>query len=432
MSNPTIIWDAILTGAHGDVLLSNNYQWGGSQFRLTDIDGWYGGVGVWGEQAQRVINHGLFERDAMRSGRVLTLKGSFLFEDEFTRQAAARYFSSLLWDGRQGALTVTTGDDLIQQAQVRLDGAIGIDLPDGSLALKLSVPLQAADPFIYAPPQRFQIFPAGEGSGLQYPLFKKMSQGITTGALTNTATAGGTAGAFEGMPSYTFTKQATTTIYSAPVTPGKVYTITTATYADVTGSGHAVRFNSNGATPSMKYIDLTQAGAIVVPTPLKDAPKRVTYVYEAKPGDTSITLTFFSNHANYSVTTAQQTFAVSIRESTSWVLDWGEGTPIGGSGSNEGNVTAYPTITVRGDWPSGFTISASGKRLTYSAPVHYSTPVVIDCKEGNVLVGGIDQTYKLTDRAWFAVEAGAFFQPTIRALGQSSGWAEIELSSTYI
>lgn len=294
MSNPTIIWNAILTGAHGDVLLTNDYQWGGSQFRLTDIDGWYGGVGVWGEQAQRVINHGLFERDAMRSGRVLTLKGSFLFEDEFTRQAAARYFSSLLWDGRQGALTVTTGDNLIQQAQVRLDGAIGIDLPDGSLALKLSVPLQAADPFIYAPPQRFQIYPAGEGTGLRYPLFK------------------------------------------------------------------------------------------------------------------------------------------AVDKDSRQVLDWGKGTPVGGAGVNEGNVTAYPTITVRGDWPAGFTITANGKRLTYAAPVHNSTPVVIDCKEGSVLASGMDKTYQLTQRAWFEVAPESVFQPTIRALAPSSGWADIEISSTYI
>uniref|UniRef100_A0A7H2BGC2 Uncharacterized protein n=1 Tax=Rothia terrae TaxID=396015 RepID=A0A7H2BGC2_9MICC len=114
------------------------------------------------------------------------------------------------------------------------------------------------------------------------------------------------------------------------------------------------------------------------------------------------------------------------------MLDWGAGTPVGGSGINEGNATAYPTITVRGDWPAGFTLTANGKRLTYAAPVHNSTPVVVDCKTGSVLTGDMDKTYQLTERAWLAVDPESTFQPTIRALAPSSGWADVEISSTYI
>lgn len=289
----TAIRYARLDGAHGSLVLSNRESGQKSRFWLTGLDGWFGGVGVSGEQSQRGLGHGLFLKPAKRTGRVLTLRGTLIFPDDPTRLVADRFLSGILWDGEYGTLTVLT-DSLELMCEVRLDGDIKHTYK-GLQSVEIQIPLVAADPFLYGPPQRFQIYPAGAGTGLMYPLFT-------------------TKKAVDGTP----------------------------------------------------------------------------------------------------------------------VLDWGAGTPVGGSGINEGNATAYPTITVRGDWPAGFSIASNGKRLTYAAPVHNSTPVVVDCKTGSVLTGDMDKTYQLTERSWFAVDPESTFQPTIRAIAPSSGWADVEISSTYI
>ena len=293
MSEPTTIWDATLTGAHGNIILSNNYVWDEAQFRLRDVKGWYGGVGVAGEEPQRVINHGQFERDGRRTGRIITLLGTFYFESDYDRHTAARYLSSLMYDGEHGELTVRTGD-LVLTSRVRLDGEI-VPTPEGKHVIKLSVPLIAADPWLYAPSRISQIFPAGFGQGLVYPLF-------------------------------------------------------------------ATKKNPSG-TP---------------------------------------------------------------------VLDWGKGAPLSAALGNEGNATAYPNITVYGDWPAGFTIAYAGKRITYPSTVDATTPVSINCAEGKVMVGDTDQTFKLKNRDWFEVAPRESFQPRIAALAPSNGWADVSLSSTYI
>lgn len=289
----TAIRYARLDGAHGSLLFSNREYGQESKSWLAGLDGWFGGVGVSGEQPQRGLGHGLFARPAKRSGRVLTLRGTLMFPNDPSRLIADRFISGILWNGEYGTLTVLTGD-LELACAVRLDGEIKHSY-HGLKSAKVQIPLIAADPFLYGKPQIFQIYPAGAGTGLVYPLF-------------------------------------------------------------------ATKKSADGAP----------------------------------------------------------------------VLDWGRGTPVGGTGVNEGNTTAYPTFTVRGDWPAGFTLTANGKRLTYAAPVHNSTPVVVDCKTGSVLAGDMDKTYQLTERAWFTVDPESTFQPTIRALAPSSGWADVEISSTYI
>lgn len=424
----TAVRSATLLGPHGELVFTNRELGQDSRFWLTGLDGWFGGVGVYGEQTQRTLGHGLFPRVGVRSGRVLTLHGTLIFPDDPTRLIADRFLSGLLWDGEFGTLTVQTGE-LSLSCAVRLDGEIKHSYR-GLRALDVQIPLSAPDPFLYAPVRVSQIFPAGAGQGLVYPLFNKVPAGIPVGS--SAAPAPFTKTTFENNQAVTTNAGATGSVFSVNVTPGKTYAISTAAFADVSGSGHAIRFNSYGTTPSVKYIDLGDGGITVPPTPTKDTPKRATYTYKAQPGDTSISLTVFANHANYTVKNAQQTFAFKVTESDGTVLDWGKGAPLSAALGNEGNADAHPIITVRGDFPAGFALTWNGRSITYPSTVTTSTPVEVDSKTGSVLVGGVDQTYKLTSRDWFTVPSGSSFQPRITALAPSNGWADVSLSSTYI
>lgn len=260
---------------------------------LTDLKGWFGGVGVVAADTQRTLGHGLFEAVAQRTGRPITISSELYFQDETARDIADRFLSGLLWDGEYGEIEVMIGDKS-QFATVRLDGAIAHSYI-GTNGINFQIPLIASDPRIYDAPRYSQIFPAGFGQGLVFPLFT--------------------------------------------------------TQQDSSG------------TP---------------------------------------------------------------------VLDWGKNAPLSAALGNEGNATAYPVITVHGDWPAGFSITESGRSITYPAFVDQSTPVVIDMAEGTVLVGGVDQTYKLTSRDWLDVAPGESIQPRITALAPSTGWADVQLSSTYM
>lgn len=425
-----VIRSVTLSGAGLDFTLSNHEDESGEfQAYLTDLAGFYGGVGITDSNEQRKLGHGYFPEPGLRTGRELTVSGTLTFKDERTRLIADRFVSGILWDGEFGNLQVAT-DDLVLNSTVRLSGEIKHEYL-GTTAMTVQIPLTAPDPFLYAPARLHQVFPAGFGEGLVYPLFNKIPNGTAVGGLINTTTTSGTVGTFEGNPAFTFTGRATSKIYSVGVTPGKIYTINTATFADKTGSGYAVRFDCYGSSPSSKYMDLGAGGIITPPAPLIDSPKRATYTYEAKPGDTSIVLSFFANHPNYQVQDAKQTFSISVTESAGRVLDWGKGAPYSGAFGNLGNATAYPVITVRGDFPGGFTIFESGRSIVYPSFVDQSAPVVIDCRAGSVKVGGKDQTYRLRKRDWFDVQPGLSIQPRLIAHSPSNGWMDVQLSDTY-
>lgn len=127
-------------------------------------------------------------------------------------------------------------------------------------------------------------------------------------------------------------------------------------------------------------------------------------------------------------------FATKQDPDGSPVADWGAGTPYSGGFGNNGNATAYPVFTVRGDWPAGFSITAGGHTLTYPAPVSASVPCVIDNAEGTVSIGGVGQTHRLTARHWFDIAPGESLQPRIIALGGQSngGWCDVEIRDTYM
>ncbi|NCB89556.1 MAG: hypothetical protein EOM43_19205, partial [Gammaproteobacteria bacterium] len=181
-----------LYGPHGQVTLSNKEQ-ALQRFTLTGLDGFYGGAGVHVEDTQRQLgHHGSFAAPTWRTGRFMTLRGTFTFTNDRDRTVAARWLSSLYWDGELGELTADY-DGLELTARVRLDGAPSI-VEQGVNILKVEIPLFAPDPFLYAAPRLYQIFPAGAGQGLVFPLFttKGKATSANLASYASTATSNGT------------------------------------------------------------------------------------------------------------------------------------------------------------------------------------------------------------------------------------------------
>ena len=133
---------------------------------LQDVVGWYGGVGVAGDNTQRTLGHGLFPAPSRRTGRALTVKGALLFEDEDERAVVERHLSALFWDGELGTVTVDDGH-LTLSTQAKLDGEIDVERW-GTANLKVSVPLLCPDPFLYAQGAATQVSPPGAGVGFAW------------------------------------------------------------------------------------------------------------------------------------------------------------------------------------------------------------------------------------------------------------------------
>lgn len=167
---------ARLEGAHGELVLSTDELGEAAEFWLTDLDGFFGGVGVQAHDVQRKIGHGMLSNPALRTGRTLTLKGYFEFDSDRTRSIADRFVSGVLFDGNLGTLTVSV-NGLELSCQVRIDGEIK-HVYDGMRAFNLEIPLVAPEPWLYGKPTVYQIFPTGAGTGLKYPLFGVQPKGM--------------------------------------------------------------------------------------------------------------------------------------------------------------------------------------------------------------------------------------------------------------
>src|SRR5699024_6788603 len=131
---------------------------------------------------------------------------------------------------------------------------------------------------------------------------------------------------------------------------------------------------STGQSTVRKYFG-QPSSSVVFENGLEWKTDTVTLVVPA--GYDAVQLAVFANHQNYAVQDATHYFTFKVREATP-VLDWGKNAPLSVALTNEGNATAYPVITVRGDWPGGFSITESGRSVTYPDVVDASTPVVVD------------------------------------------------------
>lgn len=432
-----IIREAILRGAGVEFVLTNRESVGDRvESWLTDIAGWYGGVGVVDGGSQRRLGHGFFPSPSLRTGRELTLSGTLVFQSEADRSIADRFVSGLLWDGELGELQVTT-DDLTLVSQVKLGGEIRHAYL-GTSAMEVQVPLTAPDPFLYAPARRYQVFPAGAGEGLEYNLFA--SQGAPVGenlaALSGAAKSYGTVQTVDGVEYLTVDRRVNTSLpgsfalTTVPVVPGKSYKVRTAVSADSEGSEYAMRTNIvGGPHASFKYF-VADGADITVPAPVGQEDTR-TWVVTAPPGATRMDIFFFPLHPHGQTQAAAQTVSVQVWE-CSPTLGWGAGAPFSGAFANGGNADAHPIYTVHGSWPAGFRITTGSSVIEYPSPVHPSTPVSIDNRTGEVMVGGVDQTYRLTRRDWVRVPAGSAIQPRITALAPSTGWMDVDIQDTYM
>lgn len=171
-------YEVTLEGAHGNLIMST-YEAPSEdgEFWVTDVEGWYGGVGVENSDAQRKIGHGFLSAPARRSARAITLKGVLSMPGMEAREIAARFISGLVWDGGLGTLAVAADNGLVLTALVRLDGAPKTTLL-GDSAVEFEVPLVAPDPFLKSPARVYQLFPADTGTGLRFPLFAPAPSGV--------------------------------------------------------------------------------------------------------------------------------------------------------------------------------------------------------------------------------------------------------------
>lgn len=432
-----IIREAILRGAGVEFVLTNRETAGDRvESWLTDVVGWYGGVGVVDGGSQRRLGHGFFPAPSLRTGRELTLSGTLVFQSEADRSIADRFVSGLLWDGEFGELQVTT-DDLTLFSQVKLGGEIKHAYL-GTSAMEVQIPLTAPDPFLYAPARRYQVFPAGAGEGLEYNLFT--SRGAAVGenlaVLAGAAKSYGTVQVVDGVEYLTVDRRVNTSIpgsfvlTTVPVTAGKSYKITTTVSGDVEGTAYAVRTNvAPGAYQSSKYF-VADGTNVVVPAPVGEKDTR-TWVVTIPPGANRVDVFFFPLHPNGQTQAGAQTVSAQVWECTP-TLGWGAGAPFSGAFANGGNADAHPVYTVHGSWPAGFRITTGTGAIEYPAPVHPSNPVRIDNRTGEVMVAGVDQTYRLTKRDWVTVPAGSAIQPRIEALAPSTGWLDVDIKDTYM
>lgn len=101
--------------------------------------------------------------------------------------------------------------------------------------------------------------------------------------------------------------------------------------------------------------------------------------------------------------------------------------------TNNGNVAAWPKFVITGDYFSGFAITDGRyKRITYTGPVTYQSPVIIDTAKGIATQNGTDRTTMLTERNWFSVSPKETIRPTFTPIQDASGWCDIIIRDTYI
>lgn len=99
-------------------------------------------------------------------------------------------------------------------------------------------------------------------------------------------------------------------------------------------------------------------------------------------------------------------------------LDWGGTVDQQASLANPGSLDAWPTVTVQGNLPSGFSLSdgLTGVSLVYRGPVTIQTPVTIDFAAGTARAGGGWTTELITGRGFWPVPAGGYAAPALASL----------------
>lgn len=187
---------ATISGPNGPIISFSSEAAGPwPQLHLETVSGWFGGVGVKDTSTPR-MGHGVFSQPTRFTGRGLTVYGFTKYETDEERHILERGFSSVLADGETYRLTVEI-DGHALWCDVKQDGEIGV-ASEGVDLLNVVIPLEAEDPRVYAEEHRYQLFPAGFGEGLVYPLFADgvLDYGDVTPGSSVPVRNGGTARAY--------------------------------------------------------------------------------------------------------------------------------------------------------------------------------------------------------------------------------------------
>lgn len=154
----------------------------GFQWDLTDIDGWWGGIGTRSYAVERVRGDGSHDGPLYLQGRQVTLTGNVTAQTSDGLQAAMDVVAGLLMQGdRTGTLVVsetTRGQAL--QAGCRVSTQPRAKRI-AELVATWEVPLFCADPLRYGPTLTATIGLPVAGAGISYPITYPLSYGTPTG-----------------------------------------------------------------------------------------------------------------------------------------------------------------------------------------------------------------------------------------------------------
>lgn len=101
--------------------------------------------------------------------------------------------------------------------------------------------------------------------------------------------------------------------------------------------------------------------------------------------------------------------------------------------TNSGNATAFPTITVTGDFPDGVVLMGSdGSQIVYTGPLLMSSPLTLDCRRRVALVNGTGRGEFLSSADWFEVPAGGSLGISLQVKENTVGWARVTARDTWI
>jgi len=115
------------------------------------------------------------------------------------------------------------------------------------------------------------------------------------------------------------------------------------------------------------------------------------------------------------------------------VLTWGTSDVETTQIVNRGNSEAFPTVTVLGDFPSGFRLGdGHGRWVVWRRPCYPTTPVLVDFATHSVTVGGADQSFALTSRDFWSVPADGVVAPVFEPLQAGSGYADFVVRDRYL
>lgn len=115
-------------------------------------------------------------------------------------------------------------------------------------------------------------------------------------------------------------------------------------------------------------------------------------------------------------------------------LQWGKQSIVNNTCStyNNGTIVSYPIITVSGNFPNGFSITnqKTGEKLTYSEPVNWGSPIIMNCDKRTASSNGVDVTRNLWERGFPSVPPKGDLSLSFLAYGV--GTCEVVVHDSYI